>query len=624
LASRFLTGLVTFGFSVFASLSAAQTPTTFYYQTYLNLDGNAATGCTVIVPDTTNTPQTLSGVEVTLLLTVTNGALVSAERFECISNVLVSQGLDTSHPTYTLGGSFVEFQIPNVTITSQSIVGFAASTSSAFDVSSDVFFLDDNGQPISLASLLSSGNRSGNAPVPTSTPILLLLIAIATGTIAARYLRSSQGRHLGAIALFVCFASLSGATYSATQIFLDGTGQGWDEVPVLATAAEDDAPHPEIKQLGAKGYIVFPPPSPGQTSGPPCFSIPPGPNPSDWPRFGICFKLDLRTRPPVHAAAPSVFLLAAKDGVVYFEEIKFRSQYLINSGPYKVGRYRPADNSQDFFEVDTHDHYLTKAPEFAGVDLQGKMYFQHNDSWECDVESPESVSSCITVQGDNVPTQLVLSVPRDSLDEKVTLRFVETLGGTSWFYAVRLQAGYICPDFIVERWNSNGEVSQIARIVNSPANNDDYTCQIGGQVVQADVVGQDLLLQIGYRPNAELPFVITSVIVRVRSNGQIINVPFSYEDRDKIIGVFAEDDANCYLRRHNGIHPIVSSDIYRCGVGSALLPTQEFSAGTGFFPPAMNAQARKLYYVDSRGLWVKERPAATLASSSWKKTLWQP
>ncbi|MDR0249953.1 MAG: hypothetical protein LBI35_01355, partial [Burkholderiales bacterium] len=71
----FLNGLIALGLFAFANLSSAQAPATLYYQTYLNLDGNPATGCAVTVPDITNTPQTLLGVDVSLVVTVTNGIL---------------------------------------------------------------------------------------------------------------------------------------------------------------------------------------------------------------------------------------------------------------------------------------------------------------------------------------------------------------------------------------------------------------------------------------------------------------------------------------------------------------------------------------------------------------------
>ncbi|MDR0769889.1 MAG: hypothetical protein LBE75_01625 [Burkholderiales bacterium] len=232
-----------FGLLAFANLSAAQTPT-FYYQTYLNLDGNTATGCTVEVPDhPLGNPQYLHGVEVSLIVTVTNGVLVSAERFACIGNALISQGPDSGHPTYTLGGAFIEYRLPNIAITSQTTIGFAASTSPNFDIPSDVFFEDTSSQPILLAPLLRSGN---SVPIPVSTPVLLLLIAIAAGLIAARYLRTPQDRRIGALALIVCLTGISGAVLSATKIILDGNGGSWNGVPVLAIDPVGDAPYPEI------------------------------------------------------------------------------------------------------------------------------------------------------------------------------------------------------------------------------------------------------------------------------------------------------------------------------------------------------------------------------------------
>ncbi|MDR2711040.1 MAG: hypothetical protein LBB65_06930, partial [Burkholderiales bacterium] len=241
-----------FGLAFFANLAFAQAPSTLYYQTYLNLDGNTATGCTVTVPDfPLGNPQTLLGVDVSVVVTVSNGVLVSAERYECVGGVLADQGPDTAHPHYALGGTFIEYRIPNVAITSQTTVGFAASTSPNFDVPSDVMF-ESNGQPILLAPLLSSANGT---PIPASAPILLLLIALAAGFIAARYLRTPHGRHLALLALFVCFAGLSGAVYSAVQIVLDGSGSSWAGVPALATDPEGDAPYPEIDLL--KAYGIF-------------------------------------------------------------------------------------------------------------------------------------------------------------------------------------------------------------------------------------------------------------------------------------------------------------------------------------------------------------------------------
>ncbi|MDR0771295.1 MAG: hypothetical protein LBE75_08930, partial [Burkholderiales bacterium] len=189
--SKGLIASLILGLLFFASLSAAQAPSTLYYQTYLNLDGNTATGCTVAVPDyPLGNPQYLHGVEVSLIVTVINGVLASAERFTCVGNALVPQGSDSGHPTYTLGGAFIEYQLPNIVITTQTTIGFAASTSPNFDIPSDVFFEDINGQSILLAPLLRSGN---SVPIPVSTPVLLLLIAVAAGLIAVRYLRTPQG-----------------------------------------------------------------------------------------------------------------------------------------------------------------------------------------------------------------------------------------------------------------------------------------------------------------------------------------------------------------------------------------------------------------------------------------------
>ncbi|MCL2310259.1 MAG: hypothetical protein FWC42_08325 [Proteobacteria bacterium] len=242
-------------FGLFALVGLAQAQAaTFYYQTYLDLDGNPVTGCTVTVPDNLGVNQTLNGVDVSLLLTVTNGALASAERFACVGGALVSQGPEAGHPTYTLTGAFIEYQIPNVAITQQTTVGFAASTSPNFNVPSDVMF-ESNGQPISLAPLLRTLN---DTPIPVSTPILLLLIALAAGLIAARYLRTHLGtphsRRLGAIALIFCLTSISGSVWSVARIILDGSGHSWSGVPVLATDPEGDAPRPEIDLLNAYSF----------------------------------------------------------------------------------------------------------------------------------------------------------------------------------------------------------------------------------------------------------------------------------------------------------------------------------------------------------------------------------
>ncbi|MCL2297543.1 MAG: hypothetical protein FWC38_06910 [Proteobacteria bacterium] len=137
------------GLFTFASFSFAQAPSTLYYQTYLNLDGNPATGCTVTVPDNAGANQTLSGVDVSVVVTVTNGALVSAERFACVGGALASQGADPDHPTYTLTGNFIEYRIPNVTITPQTTVGFAASTSPNFNIPPTHYFKTPAANPSS-------------------------------------------------------------------------------------------------------------------------------------------------------------------------------------------------------------------------------------------------------------------------------------------------------------------------------------------------------------------------------------------------------------------------------------------------------------------------------------------
>ncbi|MDR0771121.1 MAG: hypothetical protein LBE75_07980 [Burkholderiales bacterium] len=248
-----------FGMLASANLSLAQAPSTFYYQTYLNLNGNTASGCTVTVPDNSGIHRTFSGADVSVVATVTNGELVSVERFNCSGGTLVSAPptqQDPAHPLYPFGGPFVEYRIPNVTITSQTTVGFAASPSQGFDVPSNVMF-ENNGLPISFGSISPcSGDprpAPGYNPIPASTPLLLLLIAIASGLIAARALKTSHTRHLSLLALFVCLASLSGAAWSAVQIILDGDDSDWAGVSALATDPQGNAPYGEIDLLAAYG-----------------------------------------------------------------------------------------------------------------------------------------------------------------------------------------------------------------------------------------------------------------------------------------------------------------------------------------------------------------------------------
>jgi hypothetical protein len=113
---------------------------------------------------------------------------------------------------------------------------------------------------------------------------LLLLIAIATGLIAVRYLKTPQGRRIGAIALIFCLTSISGAVISAAQIILDGTGGNWTGVPVLATDPAGDAPYPEIDLLRVYGLYL------GNT----------GQNETLYLKLDIAKKPDNGTTPPVN------------------------------------------------------------------------------------------------------------------------------------------------------------------------------------------------------------------------------------------------------------------------------------------------------------------------------------
>jgi len=67
------------------------------------------------------------------------------------------------------------------------------------------------------------------------------LIAIASGLIAARYLRTPHGRRIGAIALIFCLTGISGAVLSAAKLAIDGSGRIWTGVSVLASDPEGDA-----------------------------------------------------------------------------------------------------------------------------------------------------------------------------------------------------------------------------------------------------------------------------------------------------------------------------------------------------------------------------------------------
>ncbi|MCL2310826.1 MAG: hypothetical protein FWC42_11290, partial [Proteobacteria bacterium] len=221
-----LRGLTTFSaWSLFAlaSLTSAQTPSTFYYQTYFNLDGDTATGCDAVVQDNSSTTQTFSGIEASAIVTVENGELVTVERYNCndVSHVLElapAAMQDTGHPTYPLGGPFVEYRIADVAITPQTTIGFAASAAKDF-------FTDksDTILPVSSASLApcSTHNHSNNDhPIPAIAPWLLFALAVAAGLMAARALKTPQARRLGVLALFVCFAAFSGAVWAAVTIVL--------------------------------------------------------------------------------------------------------------------------------------------------------------------------------------------------------------------------------------------------------------------------------------------------------------------------------------------------------------------------------------------------------------------
>jgi len=252
-----LVAFAVFGLFALTGCVSAQAAT-FYYQTYLDRDGDAATGCTAVVLDNAGATQTFIGVDVSLLATVTGGKLVSVERYNCDSatSALVpapAAQQDSAHPQYTLGGAFVEYRAAGITTDPQATVGFAASATMDFSASKSDLIPAAPLASLASCAANSSGSAGDSLAIPAITPWLLWVLAVAAGLLAARALKTPQARRLGVLALFVCLAAFSGAVWAAVTIVLDGDDSDWNGVAALATDPQGDAPSSDTDLLAAHG-----------------------------------------------------------------------------------------------------------------------------------------------------------------------------------------------------------------------------------------------------------------------------------------------------------------------------------------------------------------------------------
>jgi len=236
---------------VFANASTAQSQT-YYYLTLVDEDGSAATGCSVEINNNSGL-QIMPGVDLLLLATVSNGTLSTVQTATCSGQTITSTNIntaltwqnDTTHPTYTLSGAFIEYRLPDtISINVNTAIGFASSTNQDFSVSAnnDVLF-SSGGNPILLSPLLT---RISGVPIPWAPPIILLLVALTLGVLGARFLRHPHAQRLGVFAFFLCVISLSSAVYSALRITLDGAGTGWSNATLLASSTTGNVTPDEI------------------------------------------------------------------------------------------------------------------------------------------------------------------------------------------------------------------------------------------------------------------------------------------------------------------------------------------------------------------------------------------
>jgi hypothetical protein len=119
------------------------------------------------------------------------------------------------------------------------------------------------------------------------------------------------------------------------------------------------------------------------------------------------------------------------------------------------------------------------------------MFERRRSTWDCGGfgESYYYYShDCITVQSDNEPTRLLMTVPRDedSYYKDRTFRLLETPAGEPLsFYAVRRNwDNAYCSEFIVEHW-SNGEKREILAAFLGMGRGEQKLLLLGGRCVSS-------------------------------------------------------------------------------------------------------------------------------------------
>jgi hypothetical protein len=213
----------------FASVSNAQAT----FSTYLDIDGNAANGCTVTLPG-----GTLSGIDKRIQVTATTGAtpgVTGVTLSNCTAGVFGAPvALSGASPVGlnngTAGSDVVEFSAPLASMfpagTFQARMGFVGENTGG----SDVLFTT-NGGPDGGPIVLGLG-----IPIPMLGLGGLLVLGVLVLVFANRFGRNRlAARVLGASLVLVSGASI------AANFIVDGQVGDWAGVNALATDPAGDA-----------------------------------------------------------------------------------------------------------------------------------------------------------------------------------------------------------------------------------------------------------------------------------------------------------------------------------------------------------------------------------------------
>lgn len=211
------------------------------YDVLLDVDSNAATGCTVALP----APHgSLAGVERVLTTTVTtdaDGASVTGVWLRSCSGAALGDATPVSAGGWPVGlgagaqgTAIVETFVPLAQLGDVARVR-AGVLSTTEDGSTDVLLADHS----FVIGPDAPPDPAGITPIPTLSPLVLALLAAGIG-LAGAWLARRRGGSLMMLALCVLLGG-SGLAWAAA-IVLDGQGGDWAGLAPVASGAKGDAP----------------------------------------------------------------------------------------------------------------------------------------------------------------------------------------------------------------------------------------------------------------------------------------------------------------------------------------------------------------------------------------------